>query len=106
MTPCRQQRASTLTARGVPPKLPVPRAYAVVVINFSVVQCSEQSLVQQSFGCQELIGKSALETDTDSYSGLRHRFLHTAQILWIQANRFFKDQVFAGRGRAKPGFCV
>src|ERR1043166_2741679 len=66
----RQETASAGRAKRVPTKLSVPRPDSVIIIDFTVMDASEQSSVEHGFDGQELAGEAALEADASLDSGL------------------------------------
>lgn len=102
-----EQGAAAGVFAGVPAELPIPRADAVIIIHFAVVQRAEQALIQHGFGGEKLTGVTALEADAGFDLGLLDGGFHFAQVFERHAKRFLDDDVFAGpRGFNHLGFVL
>src|SRR5205085_1306861 len=64
----KQRTAAGIFAR-IPTELAVPWADAVVIINLTVMQPAEQTLIDHGFGGEELAGVTALEANASFDAG-------------------------------------
>ena len=93
-----EQRAAAGVFARVPAELSIPRADAVIVIHFAVVQRAEQALIKHGFGGEELTGVTALEADAGFDLGLLDGSFDLAQVFQRKAKWFLDDDVFASAG--------
>src|SRR5687767_13842110 len=91
----REQAASARVLSRVPSILSVPRTDPVIIIDLAIVNGSEQPLVEQRAGCQELARVTALETNTGLYTGFRNGLLDAGEVPGVDRVRLFDDQMFA-----------
>ncbi len=94
----REQAAAARGLLGVPAVLAVPRADAVVVVHFAVMDLPNQPLVDDRLERQELAREAALETYARLHARLLHRRHHPAQVLFRQAQRLLDDEMLARLG--------
>ena len=82
----------------IPFKLPVPRANAVVVIDFAVVQFPEQALVDDGADHGKVRAKAAFKADAGLHARGANGIAHPFEVVVRQADGFFDDQVLARFG--------
>ena len=70
----------------------------MVVIGFSIVNTSQEFLIQQRTYHREMSAESALETDCCLNSVLLNRLSHGLKIFKGDGDGFFDNQVFTGFG--------
>ncbi len=90
-----QRTAASVLAR-VPAELSVPGSDAVVVVDFTVVQFAEETLVDDGFGDEELAGVTAFEADAGLDLVLFHGRFDGEAIFPGKREWLFNDDVFAG----------
>src|SRR5207253_1734744 len=81
---------------GVPAELSVPRADAVEVIDFAVVNFAEEAAIDDGFGGEELAGVAAFEADAGFHASGFDGLLDVEAIAPIQREWFFDDEMFGG----------
>ncbi len=90
-----EQRAATERFFRVPAILAVPRADAVIVIDFAVVQRADEARVNHRFGRDELRRPAALETEAHFDTALLRGPLHCKDFGPLDRERLLHDDVFS-----------
>ena len=93
-----EEGAATVFFAGVPAELAIPGADAVVVVDFSVVNGAEQTLVDHGFGGDELAGEAAFEADAAMDAIGFGSGGDVADFLEGVGHGFLQDDVFFGVG--------
>src|SRR6185503_4204432 len=96
MAASREQTAAARFFLYVPAILAVPRADALIIIDFAIVNFAEQSFVEDGLDREKLAGVTAFEADARFHSGFCHGLLNRLAILPRKGERLFNDQMFAG----------
>jgi len=85
---CFKQRTASGVLAFAPSELSIPRADAMVVIHFAVMQSAEQAFVQDAFDGEELTREAAFETDAGFDAALPDRTLDRSQVLKREGQGF------------------
>ena len=96
MTASGEEGAAAILLAGVPTELAVPRADAVVVVDFAVMETAEEPLVEEGLRHAELAREPALEADTSLHAMLRRRGDDVADLFRRVRHRLLEDDVLAG----------
>ena len=95
MTPCGEQSAAAILLEGVPAELAVPGADAVIVIHFSIMQITQEALINHSLGADELATEAALEAHAAFDVVLLRSFHDGAAVGDVHRHRLLDDEVLA-----------
>ena len=93
-----EEGAAAVFFAGVPAELAIPRADAVVVVDFAVVNGAEEALVDHGFGGDELAGEAAFEADAAMDAVGFGGGGDVADFLKGVGHGFLQDDVFFGVG--------
>ena len=94
-----EQRAAAILLAGVPAKLTVPRADAVVVVDLAVVEPAEEPFVEKGLRDAELTRKPALKADAPLDAMLRCRGDDLAHLAGRVRHRLLENDVLSSRSR-------